>query len=103
MAYTNGYDPLRMHDHYQRHAARLKIYNIADYVDRADHFCGGPRKVTTIQLKRSRGDIVRYDLWTKEFGILSTAGIVRTYYRPDPSHHGYPLNVCYFLVQAKRY
>lgn len=45
------------------------------------------------------GGRVRLDITTQEFGIVTVQGHIRTYFIPDPSLHGYPSNVDYFLSQ----
>jgi pyocin large subunit-like protein len=48
---------------------------------------------------RPNGDTVRFNPTTDEFGILGRDGVIRTYYRTDPSEHGYPTNLDYFDAQ----
>lgn len=42
------------------------------------------------------GDKVRYDHTTNEFGILSSGDVIRTYFKPDPTDHGFSTNLDYF-------
>lgn len=48
----------------------------------------------------SAGDLVRFDITTQEFGIVTARGYIRTYFLPAPSLHGYPSNFDYFLSQC---
>ncbi|ASV88650.1 putative large secreted domain protein (plasmid) [Ochrobactrum quorumnocens] len=42
---------------------------------------------------------MRYNPVTEEFGVVSSSGDIRTYYRPDPTVHGWPTNLDYFNDQ----
>ena len=46
------------------------------------------------------GDLVRFDITTEEFGVVSHIEFIRTYYIPDPIIHLYPTNYDYFLSQC---
>jgi hypothetical protein len=37
-----------------------------------------------LNAQRSKGDVLRYDPMTEEYGVLSTAGLIRTYFKPLP-------------------
>lgn len=52
-------------------------------------------------LEKSRpiGDAVRYNPGTDEFGVVSSGGSIRTYYKPDPVAHGKASNLEYFNAQ----
>ena len=73
-----------------------------DYEAHADAFLTGRRRITTLQCRRPQGDILRYDLVTKEFGVFGRNGFVITCFPPHPKNHGYALNVCYFCAECKR-
>ena len=45
---------------------------------------------------RPNGDIVRYNPAINEFGVVSSKGDIRTYYKPDPAVHGKGANLDYF-------
>ncbi len=102
MPHTLGFDPLELHDHFKKHGKRLGILTVAEYQRRADVFLGGKRKITTLHHVRKQGDIVRYDIWSKEFGILSNTGVIRTYYKPNRATHGKPFHVCYYMAECNR-
>jgi len=42
---------------------------------------------------------VRYNPATEEFGVAQGNGTIRTYFKPDPSIHGYATNLDYFNAQ----
>ena len=48
---------------------------------------------------RANGDIVRYDPRTNTFGAMDASGAPRTFFKPDPSVHGYQTNLDYFNAQ----
>ncbi len=37
-----------------------------------------------MQCRRKKGDVLRYDTTTTEFGVLSVTGVIRTYFKPVP-------------------
>ncbi|MEU7583764.1 hypothetical protein AB0B50_40005 [Streptomyces sp. NPDC041068] len=46
--------------------------------------------------ERSNGDVLRFNPRTNEFGVKDPSGVPRTYFKPDPTSHGYPTNLDYF-------
>ena len=71
-----------------------------------------PKRPTMLECNRSKGDVVRYDTATLEFGVMSASGYLRTYYRPIPCSslvgvpkvgcHSYTDNVVYFTATCKK-
>lgn len=86
-------------DHFTRHGTDFGARSAAEYEAQASRFLNGPRNSRMLETVRTNGDIVRYDPATEEFGVLRKDGTIRTYYKPDPSVHGYPSNLDYFLHQ----
>jgi pyocin large subunit-like protein len=76
--------------------------NATTYEQLADMFLEGPRSTTTLEKIRSNGDKLRYDSKTNEFGILSSAGVIKTYFIPDPLVHRLPTNYDYFIVESSK-
>lgn len=70
------------------------------YETRADQFMGGRRRMWTLECRRKNGDLVRYNLFTGEFGVLSHGGVIRTYFKPSPSVHRLRWNWQYFRAQC---
>lgn len=104
MRYTLGFaDSIRQGDHFQRHGSDFGAATPKEYEALADLFLGGPASADVLQGTRaSNGDLLRYNRVTGEFGILTSVGIIRTYYRPDPAVHGCATNEEYFLQECKR-
>jgi len=65
----------------------------------ADAFLNGPQGTGVLQRVRANGDVARYDPASEAFGIVKPDGTIRTFYKPDPAVHGYPINLDYFNVQ----
>ncbi|MFJ9026544.1 hypothetical protein ACIRPU_42365 [Streptomyces sp. NPDC102259] len=86
-------------DHWDKHKSEFPHINSQQgYVDAAQRFMRS--QDPWIQTKtRSNGDMVRFNRVTDEFGIMTNAGEMRTYYKPDPSKHGYASNQDYFDAQ----
>lgn len=104
MAFTRGF-AIRSYlaDHHARHGAQLGAADVSQYQEMADTFLGGPRDAsTTLECIRRNGDRLRYNQVTEEFGILTSLGVIRTYYKADPTVHGYPHNLAYFLAKCEQ-
>jgi filamentous hemagglutinin len=89
----------QLNDHFNRHGSDFGARTAAEYEAQASRFLSGPRSSRVLESVRTNGDIVRYDPVTEEFGVLRKDGTIRTYYKPDPSVHGYPSNLDYFMHQ----
>lgn len=89
----------RRQDHFVRHGRALRAASPGHYERLAGLFLAGPAHARLRQKIRSNGDLVRYNAATEEFGILSAAGVVKTYFIPDPADHGFPTNLDYYHAQ----
>ena len=90
-------DQAERDDHFVKHGADFGVGTPEDYEALADAFLAGPRGPSTMEYTRSRGDRIRYDTQTDEFGVVSVNGVVRTYFRPVPGvTHRYSTNLEYF-------
>ncbi len=93
-------DDHKLLSHWSKHAGEWtpplskEVYN-----SMANAFLHGSPGPGVLQKVRVNGDIVRYNPITNEFGVVSTNGTVRTFFRPDPAKHGYPTNMDYFNAQ----
>ena len=92
-------DARKLADHFARHGADFGAANAAAYERQAGNFLTGPRNSETLTKIRPNGDIVVFNPNTDEFGILSRSGVIRTYYKPNRTVHGYPTNLDYFHAQ----
>ena len=92
-------DNAKLMDHYNRHGSDFGAKTPAEYVQQADVFLTGQMSPGTLQKTRANGDVVRFNPATDEFGVISSSGVIRTYYKPDPKIHGYPTNLDYFNAQ----
>jgi hypothetical protein len=73
-----------------------------DYATLADTFLGSPLDPEhQVEGRRSDGDLVRLDLRTDEFGILSKSGHIVTYFKADPRTHEKGTNLEYFKECVK--
>src|SRR3712207_6443200 len=101
-------DQYLLADHFTRHGAKLGVLTPQDYEARADAFLGGAKPRGTRQCTRPRGqytgDRIRYNDTTKEFGILTRTGVIKTYYILDLSRHRhkYPTDLHYFRSECRR-
>ena len=104
MALTKGFgNPLDASDHFTKHGARLGIADESTYLEKADHFLGSPKTPTAHEFRRPwNDDLLRYDPTTDEFGVLGKSGYIKTYYKPDPTTHGFQTNWEYFEYERSR-
>ncbi len=81
--YTSGFAnmPLLV-DHFTRHASLLGIYTATYYEQMADDFMGNPNPPPEVVecIRAREGDKIRYNPHTEEWGVLSSANVIRTYY-----------------------
>jgi filamentous hemagglutinin len=86
-------------DHFERHGADFGAISPSEYERMASDILRQSNPEVALEKIRKNGDIVRYNPSTEEFGILSKDGVIRTYYKPDPSVHGLKTNLEYFNAQ----
>jgi pyocin large subunit-like protein len=80
---TKGFaNPAERLEHFANHAADFGASSDSHYEELADVFLSKPRTADMFECRRALGDRVRYDRATNEFGILSSKGIIRTYFIP---------------------
>ncbi|MCU1483399.1 MAG: hypothetical protein JWN67_145 [Actinomycetia bacterium] len=86
-------------EHFGSHRGDFpEIQSVEEYVDRAWTFLHDPPG-GTLSVRRTNGDLVRYQPSTNTFGILDGSGVPRTLYKPDLAVHGYSSNMEYFSAQ----
>lgn len=88
-------DSTKLNGHFRDHGGDFGATTPQEYEQEAINFLSGTPSADELQLKRTNGDIVRWNKATGEFGVISSSGIIRTYFdisgRADPS--------AYFLRQ----
>jgi hypothetical protein len=102
---------LDLAEHFETHVTKQREFAVtteAEYLALANAFLDSPLDPTTsfeCQRLRKDGtldDKIRYNRVTQEFGILSVANVIRTYYIPDPAQHGFRTNYDSYLWNCKR-
>jgi hypothetical protein len=88
-----------LQDHFARHGRDFGARTPGEYAQQAGALMKGSPPSGVLQKVRPNGDIVRYRPATQEFGVAKADGTIRTYFKPDPSVHGYLTNLEYFNVQ----
>lgn len=92
-------DQAKLDDHFARHGGDFGAKNTLEYQAQADKFLTASKPAGVLEKARPNGDIVRYNPGTDEFGVVSSGGSIRTYYKPDPAVHGKGSNLDYFNAQ----
>jgi pyocin large subunit-like protein len=92
-------NPNTLQDHFGRHGADFGATTPEDYVAQFSEFLqrsqaeGLPTKVD------SNGTIRTYDPASNTFGSYNADGTAKTFYKPDPTTHGFPTNIDYWNSQ----
>ena len=96
---TRFADQEKLADHFARHGSDFGAKTALEYQAQADKFLTASKHSGILEKTRANGDIVRYNPTTDEFGVLSSGGSIRTYYKPDPTIHGKSSNLEYYNAQ----
>ena len=89
-------DQAKLDDHFARHGSDFGAKTTLEYQAQADRFLTASKPAGVLEKTRPNGDVVRYNPSTDEFGVVSSGGSIRTYYKPDPAVHGRESNLDYF-------
>lgn len=88
-------------DHFARHGGDFGAATEAQYAERASGFFQqGLRDGLPTKLNPKDGSIRIYDPESNTFGAYNADGTARTFYKPDPSQHGYATNWDYWVSQS---
>ena len=114
--HTLGFpDRKRRREHWGTHHQDFARHmSVAKYEAMADRFLTRPLRPTMLPCTRPKGWMLRYDQGTGEFGVLSSDGMIRSYFKPIPCCwmppafvdkrwcHEYPDNYSYFVAECKK-
>lgn len=90
-------------DHFFAHGTDFNATDEVDYEKKAAAFLSCPLISPAVEcIRPQRGDRIRYNPVTEEFGVESTDGHIRTYFAPKPSVHGFSTNMDYFNDQCSK-
>lgn len=92
-------NPKSLADHFARHGRDFGAKNAQEYAQKASDFLLKSRKKGFPTKIGPDGTIRVYDPKTNTFGSYRPDGSTRTFYKPDPSEHGYPTNLDYWNMQ----
>ena len=73
--------------HWENHGDDFGITDDGDYQAAAREFLNADRSIhTDIQecTRADTGEVIRFNAVTDEFAIMSSSGIIKTYYKPMP-------------------
>jgi hypothetical protein len=103
--YTFGFaDAFELAKHFDKHVIRRREFSVSTpqgYELLADEFLGAPLDGDMEECYRTkrdgtRGDKIRYNRVTQEYGVLSNDEVIRSYFIPDPARHGKGTNLNFF-------
>ncbi|MBD2515560.1 hypothetical protein H6G93_11150 [Nostoc sp. FACHB-973] len=95
-------DSQLLNTHFAKHGAQFGAKTAQDYEQLAINFMK-QQKSSIQEYTRKNGDVVRFNKDTDEFGIMTKDGVLRTYFKPDPSEHKLDTNLDYYLNDKKKY
>ncbi len=87
-----------LESHYNDHGADFGAKSSSQYQALAKSFMNSDNS-SILSKTRINGDIVKFNPSTNEFGVVTSSGIIRTYYKPNPAIHGEPTNLDYYNKQ----
>jgi hypothetical protein len=70
--------------HHAEHGSDFGASTPAEYEQMADAFWSNPKPSHIFQCTRTHGDVLRFDTMTETFCVLSSAMVIRTFYKPVP-------------------
>lgn len=101
MPFTKGFaSTIELEVHFSDHGHEFGATSADEYGSMADGFLGGPIGPNTLESVRKNGDRLRYDPTTDEFGVLRRDMVIKTYFVPDPTIHGWADNFTYFRQEC---
>jgi hypothetical protein len=117
---TKGFlNPRQMNRHYTNHGADFGAMSATEYEIFADMFLGGVKILPIQECIRAKGDIVRFNPATDEYGVVDGNGTIRTYFKPVPCSslsrsvritmrqagrcHGHNSNLLYFQSECGKW
>ena len=105
--------------HHAEHGADFGAKSASEYERLADEFLGSAKHPDVHECTRSRGDMIRFNPKTDEYGVLDGNGIIRTYFKPVPCAslppaqrtamrqagrcHSQTTNLVYFQEECKKW
>ena len=93
----------RLDYHFNKHKEEfMDLYgNLSKdgYLNKAREFVTQEASDSVEMFYRGNGDKVIFNKTTQEFGVQTKDGLIKTYFIPDPSAHGYKTNYDYFKAQ----
>ena len=95
---------IKLAEHFFDHGADFGAATEFDYLNLAIRFLTSvPPIGATLECKRKRGDRIRFDPVTNEFGVLAGDGVtIRTYYKSNPARHRMATNEEYFRRECSK-
>lgn len=90
-------------DHFERHGEDFAARSEVDYEQMAVSFLNAARTSDILEgTRRSNSDTIRFDRISQAFAVMSSDGIVKTFYKPDPTWHGFHSNLAYFRNECTK-
>lgn len=86
-------------DHFARHGSDFSATSPTDYANKAQSFYNSANTNGFLVKIDNSGTTRIYDPNTNTFGSYSSSGNTKTFFKPNPTIHGYPSNIDYWNAQ----
>ncbi len=101
MPRTKGFQtPFLRASHFTKHGRSLGCISELDYERQATVFFARVDYQIRSAKRPRENDIIYYDYQTNEFGVVTTIGFIRTYFKPNTSIHRLPRNLDYYFAES---
>jgi filamentous hemagglutinin len=92
--------PILRASHFTKHGRFLGCRTEIAYENTAKAFFARTDYKIRVARRPRENDIIYYDYHTNEFGILTSGGFIRTYFKPNTSKHLLPRNLDYYFAES---
>ena len=90
-------------DHLKRHGSDFGAKTADEYEKMAREFLNEPLGASVQEcVRRGNGDTIRFDTVTEAFAIMRSDSIIKSFYKPEVSWHGYRTNLLYFQAECAK-
>lgn len=93
-AWAKGFNKSTLQDHFNRHGNQVGCPTKESYAANAVHFANTVDRENCVSFVDSRGSTYKFNKKTNEFAIITSKGIVVTYFKPTEGYE-------YFINEMK--
>lgn len=94
--------PAKRLQHFTKHGATFGCVSEAVYEAKAVAFFARVDPGIRVARRPSDNAVLYYDYQTNEFGVVTRAGHIKTYFKPTTATHRLPRNLDYYFAESVR-